>query len=43
MAPSRALGNDGVALANADGVLLEAQHDVAAEGVARQRGVPRIR
>ena len=34
---------DDVAQANADGVLLEAQHDVAAEEVAREYAVPRLR
>jgi hypothetical protein len=29
--------------ANADGVLLKAQHDVAVEEVARQHAVPRLR
>ena len=34
-APHHVVDTDGVSQANADGVLLEAQHDVAAEEVAR--------
>ena len=36
-------GADDVAQANADGVLLEAQDDLAVEEVARQHAAPRLR
>jgi hypothetical protein len=38
-APHHVVDTDGVSQANADGVLLEAQHDVAAEEVAREHAV----
>ena len=41
-APNHVVGADDVAQANADGVLLEAQDDVAAEEVARERSVERM-
>jgi len=40
--PHHVVDADDVAQASADGVLLEAQHDVAAEEVARQHAVPRL-
>src|SRR6266478_9405142 len=41
--PHPGVDTDDVSQANADGVLLEAQHDVAAEEVAREYAVPRLR
>ena len=43
LSPNHVVGADDVAQANADGVLLEAQDDVAAEEVAREYAVPRLR
>ena len=43
MLPIHVVGADDVAQANADGVLLKAQDDVAAEEVAWEHAVPRLR